>query len=110
MHYRRVSGARKANSLWKCWFRLLLLIGPVEGFICDQCPLALKDKGSQPGKITVLDNMAYSTVSSASAGFQHLNQTDKDVCKFSRSCPTSRRVAEQVKAGMKKRKKTLDSR
>lgn len=28
---------------------LLPLIGPVDGFIWEQCPLVLKDKGIKPG-------------------------------------------------------------
>lgn len=43
MHYRHSSGAFKANSLWNCWFT-------ASHWVCDQCPLVLKDKGSQPEK------------------------------------------------------------
>lgn len=70
----------------------------MEGFIRDQCPLALKDKGSQPGKSSRLTT-SRTVVSSDSVGLKHLNQTDEDVCKNSRSCPTSWRVVKTAGKG-----------
>lgn len=79
---------------------LLLLTGPVDGFICDRCPLALKDKGSQPGKSLCLTTQR-TVASSDSTASQRWIRLIK---MFMRSTGSHRRVAGPNKERGKKKK------